>query len=168
MKSQLETRRLILREVRESDAIPLYHMIYHNPNVLKTFLARYMENENQANVTNLLDFQQSGKLIYIIEIKQSHEVIGMLLQQDDHSNTIELGYAIGEPFWNHGYTTEAMKEVIFHLFQDGYTKVTAQCFRENLASMRVMQKCGMIQTKTCYLLSWMGSNHEVIEFEVLK
>ncbi len=167
MKRSIETKRLILREVKSSDALPLYYMIHHNPNVLKTFLAQYMDSPSQATVENLLAYQKAGKLIYILEVKETHEVIGLLLEQESTSDSMELGYAIGEPHWNKGYTTEALSAVINNLFHLEYRRITAQCFLENAASAKVMQKCGMKKTDACYQLMWQNQNHTVIEYEII-
>ena len=163
----IETERLLLREVRESDALAMFHMIYHNRKVLETFLAKYMEDESEAHVNNLLLYQENGHLIYTIEIKETHEVIGMLLEQTDENKAMELGYAIGEPHWNKGYTTEAMRAVIDLLFTKGYQKVTAECFIENKASARVMEKSGMIKTQKQYTLNYQEKDHLVIEYEII-
>ncbi|MBR5208140.1 MAG: GNAT family N-acetyltransferase [Erysipelotrichaceae bacterium] len=162
----LETQRLYLREVRPTDASAMFHMIHHNPKVLETFLTQYMENESEAHVDNLLTYQENGHLIYIIELKETGAAIGLLLEQTDENKTMELGYAIGEPYWNQGYTTEAMRAVIAYLFKKGYQKVTAQCFIENKASERVMIKSGMIKTETQYTLHYQDKDHLVIEYEI--
>ena len=162
----LETERLRLREVRPDDALAMFHMIYHNPKVLETFLARYMEDESEAHVNNLLTYQENGHLIYILEVKETDAAIGMLLEQTDDNLAMELGYAIGEPYWNQGYTTEAMRAVITHLFENGYKKVTAECFVENKASARVMEKSGMIKTEKEYTLNYQDKDHLVIEYEI--
>ncbi len=166
MNQRIETARLLLREVKESDALPLFYQINHNPNVLKTFLTSYMDDPSEASVDSLLQFQDKGNLIYILELKQTHEVIGLLLEQGHTAETIELGYAIGESFWNQGYTTEAMKAVLQHLFQQDFKTVTAQCFVENIASEKVMIKCGMKRTSTSYELMWQNQSHLVIEYQI--
>lgn len=45
--------------------------------------------------------------------------------------------------WGKGYATEAYKSVIDELFRSGFTKIIAVHHVDNLASGRVMQKCGM-------------------------
>lgn len=162
----LETKRLLLREVRESDAIPMFHMIYHNPKVLETFLAHYMNDESEATVQNLINYQDKGHLIYTIEIKESSTVIGMLLEQTAENGSMELGYAIGEPYWNQGYTTEAVKAVVAYLFSLSFHRISAECFIENRASARVMEKAEMKRTDQQYTLNYQGIDHTVIEYEI--
>jgi len=56
----------------------------------------------------------------------------------------ELGYWLGVPFWNRGYTTEAARAVLAFGFGPlGLRRVQAGIFPRNTASMRVMEKAGM-------------------------
>ena len=44
-------------------------------------------------------------------------------------------------YWNHGYSTEALKEVIDYGFNHiGFTRITADYYETNLASKRVFEK----------------------------
>lgn len=166
MSQLLTTDRLILREVREDDVTPMFLLIYHNPNVLKTFLAPYIEHLEDASIDSLLRYQELGKLIYIIEKRDTHEVIGLILEQEQTIESIEVGYAIGEPFWNQGYATEVLQAVIEHLFHLEYQRVTAECFLENAASAKVMEKCGMNRTEKTYEMEYFKQRHTVIEYEI--
>lgn len=63
---------------------------------------------------------------------------------DDTLALAHIGYAIGRPFWNRGYTSEALSAVIAYLFDRvGMNRIESQHDPENGASGRVMQKCGM-------------------------
>ncbi len=56
----------------------------------------------------------------------------------------EMGYWLGVPFWNQGYTTEAARAVLrYGLSTLGLHRIYAQHFARNPASGRVMQKAGM-------------------------
>lgn len=55
----------------------------------------------------------------------------------------ELGYWIGEPYWNEGFATEAVRAVIDHAFAEaGLDAITSSCRVINAASRRVIEKCG--------------------------
>jgi RimJ/RimL family protein N-acetyltransferase len=55
----------------------------------------------------------------------------------------EIGYWIGEPYWGRGYATEAVRAVIDHLFSvTDLDALAAGCRVTNLASRRVIEKCG--------------------------
>ena len=54
------------------------------------------------------------------------------------------GWALDQRYWSHGYTTEALRAAIAYEFTAlGTQRIVAECQTENLASARVMQKCGM-------------------------
>jgi ribosomal-protein-alanine N-acetyltransferase len=58
-----------------------------------------------------------------------------------------MGYFLLEPYWGYGYATEAARLMIGYCFTVlKLHKVTAGCDAGNLASERVMIKCGMKRT----------------------
>lgn len=66
-----------------------------------------------------------------------------LLARREHDRA-ELGYWIGVPYWNRGYATEAVGEVIRHAFEDAqWQRVYAMHFTRNPSSGRVMLRNGM-------------------------
>ncbi len=69
----------------------------------------------------------------------------------------ELGYWIGEPFWNHGYCTEAARAFLDYAFGAvGLVRVHASHFSRNPASGRVMRKIGMKYEgcRRCHAKKW--------------
>ncbi len=69
--------------------------------------------------------------------------ISLVMRVKD-SPTAEMGYWIGEEFWNRGYATEAARGLIEYAFSEMMLhRVFAQHFGSNIASGRVMQKAGM-------------------------
>ena len=55
----------------------------------------------------------------------------------------EVGYWIGEPFWNQGIVTDALKEAINYYFEHtDKVRVFAVVFEHNSPSMRVLEKVG--------------------------
>jgi RimJ/RimL family protein N-acetyltransferase len=56
----------------------------------------------------------------------------------------ELGFVLDPPHTGHGYATEAVRELLRHCFQDvGLRRVTANCFLDNDASWRLLERVGM-------------------------
>ena len=70
--------------------------------------------------------------------------IGLEMQTDVSRLSAELGYWIGEPFWNKGIATEAVKQMLGYTFQNFpfLVRVYAGVFEKNTASMRVLEKAG--------------------------
>lgn len=62
----------------------------------------------------------------------------------NRSQHAELGYCIGSKWWNRGIVTKAAKAVIDFAFTElNANKICALHDTQNIASGRVMQKCGM-------------------------
>lgn len=66
------------------------------------------------------------------------------LEFNHQSRLAELGYWIGVPYWNKGYTTEAARALLEYGFNTlGLNRIQARHMTNNPASGRVMQKLGM-------------------------
>lgn len=72
------------------------------------------------------------------------------------NNSGEITYFIGEAYWGQGYATEAVQSILTFAFEKLHLeRVQGRCMKENMASFRVMQKCGF---------SYEGlARHEVIK-----
>jgi [ribosomal protein S5]-alanine N-acetyltransferase len=69
--------------------------------------------------------------------------IGLLFQQDIYRRSAEIGYWLGEAYWNRGLVTAAVKMLSAFVF-DHYDicRIYAGIFAYNQASMRVLEKAG--------------------------
>jgi [ribosomal protein S5]-alanine N-acetyltransferase len=85
-----------------------------------------------------------------------------LKEGPDASGTVDIGYSIVPQYWNHGYATEMAKALVAWAFeQPGIQKVTADCDKENIGSIRVLEKLGMRQIEpTANLLNWSLTKEE--------
>jgi len=69
--------------------------------------------------------------------------VGLLPQQDVNRHSSEIGYWLGEAYWNRGITTEAVRAVTDYAFRTlRMHRVYAEIFEWNRASMRVLEKAG--------------------------
>ena len=74
---------------------------------------------------------------------------GIGLRINKRFNRAELGFWLGEPFWNNGYITEAAGAALSFGFEKlGLNKIYATHLPKNPASGKVMQKNGMIREGT--------------------
>jgi RimJ/RimL family protein N-acetyltransferase len=56
----------------------------------------------------------------------------------------ELGYTFDPAYGGRGYATEAVTAMVAHAFgRLGVRRITAGCFADNLASVRILEKVGM-------------------------
>jgi ribosomal-protein-alanine N-acetyltransferase len=69
--------------------------------------------------------------------------IGCTPKEDISRKTIEIGYFIGEPYWNNGLATEAVKQLMdFITTRLDIVRIEAHVFASNKASMTVLRKNG--------------------------
>jgi ribosomal-protein-alanine N-acetyltransferase len=69
--------------------------------------------------------------------------IGLMLGQDVHRYTAELGYWLAEPYWGRGIVTLAVGAMVEYAFGElGLQRVHAEPYAPNLASARVLEKAG--------------------------
>lgn len=69
--------------------------------------------------------------------------IGLHRQDDVYSKSAELGYFIGEPYWNKGITTRAVKLICDYGFKElDVVRIYSGVFEFNHASQKVLEKCG--------------------------
>ena len=72
-------------------------------------------------------------------------VIGLTKKDDVYKLTAELGFWLGEPFWNKGIATQAVKIIIDYGFEQlGLVRICSCVFDFNKASQRVLEKSGFV------------------------
>jgi RimJ/RimL family protein N-acetyltransferase len=69
--------------------------------------------------------------------------IGLHMGNDVYRKSAEIGYFLGEPFWNRGIMTKAVNLICDFGFKTmDIVRIHAGIFEYNPASMRVLEKCG--------------------------
>ncbi|MBQ6559900.1 MAG: GNAT family N-acetyltransferase [Erysipelotrichaceae bacterium] len=167
----LTTDRLILRPLKAEDASAIFKNIYHDKEAQRYYLAPYLEKEEDLDLNSLIRrCEETEKYAFAIVVKGANEVIGMINQFGDISKddqSIELGYAIGSRYWNQGYATEALREMIRFLFSKGIRKVCCRAITKNVPSIKVMQKSGMkYEGRVCSELFYHGRYWDVDHFYI--
>ncbi|HKW44710.1 MAG TPA: GNAT family N-acetyltransferase [Candidatus Eremiobacteraceae bacterium] len=144
----LTTERLTLRPFVSSDAAHLA-WIYTDPNVM-----RYIPPGtpwDHAKIDRFVAvcgerYISPGFGMWAVELRDgAPKVIGHCgLQHLAKTETIEIAWLLGAPYWNRGLASEAAKAVVAHGFtQLGFTRIVAVAEPPNGASLRIMQKLGM-------------------------
>jgi ribosomal-protein-alanine N-acetyltransferase len=69
--------------------------------------------------------------------------IGLMLGEDVHRYTAELGYWLAEPFWNKGIMTEVVSKFTDFAFERfELNRIFAEPYTNNTASVRVLEMSG--------------------------
>ena len=136
----METARLIIDRIRESDRYDYFTSISHDRKVLETFMARYAETLDEVNITPYVNYPT----MFAIRLKETGKLIGTILSFEEKDDHCEIGYALSSRYWNQGYMSEAVNCFLDYLFAEkGVNRVYASYFTGNEASRRVMEKVGM-------------------------
>jgi ribosomal-protein-alanine N-acetyltransferase len=86
---------------------------------------------------------QSRPTSLAIEVGEAAGGIGVRLHDDVERVSAELGYWLGEAFWNRGIMSAAVSAFTRYVFQQfSLTRVFAVPYAANIASQRVLEKAG--------------------------
>ena len=152
---ELQTKRLILRAWKESDAEALYKYA-RNPNVGP--IAGWTPPTSVENSREIIKAVLSAPETYAVVLKETGEAVGsigiMTVRSEIHSakianNECEIGYWIGEPYWGQGLIPEAIREILRHAFEDLHlSSVWCGYYDGNEKSRHAQEKCGFIYHHT--------------------
>lgn len=172
----LETERLILNRPTENDLGDLIlHLNSDNVFSENTLNIPFpYQNENaEFWIHELVNkgFEEKKNFTFAIREKENPKLIGAIgIHLDKVHLKAEIGYWIGKEFWNKGFVSEAVREIIRFGFQDlGLNKIYATHFPHNPASGKIMQNCGMKLEATLkqeYFKN--GKPLDVLKYSVLK
>ena len=144
----LETSRLILRKFKLTDVDDLFEYA-SNKNIDKYVPWHVYNDRNEAVefINSKIQRYNEGKLSsWAIELKKNNKMIGSIDfgKWYTKSNCATIGYTISCDYWNNGYATEALREVIKFGFETmKLHRIQMEHVKENVASGKVMMKNGL-------------------------
>lgn len=145
---RLETKNLILRKIELTDIDDLYNNWASDDNTTKylTFNTHNNKSQTEKIVHKMIEKQNKGKLEWGIELKDNHQIIGIISAKDSYKyKCLEMGYSISSKYWNRGYVTEALLEVLKYIFKECDINIIEAIIPENnIGSIKVAQKCGLL------------------------
>lgn len=150
----LETPRLILRDIRMEDIQEYYERLFGDGDVCRYLLFDPHQDigESYESIQNILEQYETGKFYrWGITEKEDGSLIGDigLVRINEEKNECSFACLLGCDYWNRGYGTEALKEVIRFAFEElELDRIVADHMAENPASGAVMRKAGMTHIGT--------------------
>ncbi|RMG80418.1 MAG: N-acetyltransferase [Chloroflexi bacterium] len=144
---KIETARLLLRQPLASDEERIQKIVNHPAIGAQTFIPYPNENFARrwlARASHAKLFK-TGFYFVIIE-KDSGDIIGTIraAKITESDDLFELGYWLGVDYWGRGYASEAALALVDYCVNvAGVQRLCATCFADNLASIRVLEKCGL-------------------------
>ena len=149
--TMLETRRLRLRKVTESDA-PFVLTLLTDPSFVRFIGDRGVRSIADARTYvakgPMASYAQHGYGLYLVERLVDGTPVGICgLVRRPSLPGADLGYAFLPPFWGQGYATEAACAMMVYGFEHlNAHEFLAGCRPCNPASRNVLEKCGFSRT----------------------
>ena len=147
MKKILETKRLVLREMEQSDFSALC-TILQDKDVMYAYEHAFSDKEVQDWLDNQINrYNKDGFGLWLVIIKDTDEVIGqcgLTMQNIGDRDVVEVGYLFAKKFWHNGYATEAAVACKKYAFDKlGVEEVFSIIRDTNIASQNVAKRNGM-------------------------
>lgn len=94
----------------------------------------FISNVSKADPTEVFAIEWNGEYVGNIGLHKGTDV---------YRKSAEVGYFLGEPYWNKGIITRAVNLICDYGFRElDIVRIHAGIFEFNAASMRVLEKCG--------------------------
>lgn len=160
---QLETKRLLLRPWRESDAGWLYAYA-KDPRIGP--ITGFPPHQSVENSRQMIKAVLSVPHTFALVLKEKGEPVGSIgltlgsgsslrLRPDEG----EIGYWIGVPYWGRGLMPEAIRALLRYGFEQlQLTKIWCGYFDGNERSRRAQEKCGFRYHHTIRDMVWKPMN----------
>ena len=96
--------------------------------------------------------------------------IGLSLRRDIERYTAEIGFWLGEPFWNRGIATRVVRAFVERAFVAyGLERIEAAVFAGNPASARVLEKSGFLREGARRCAAFKGDSfHDLVMYGRLR
>lgn len=90
------------------------------------------------------EFVSTADPRYIFTVLAGDQIVGMAGMTED-KEAVEIGYWIGRVYWGLGYATAAVRLLSDEARRRGISRLIAEVFPRNAASMRVLEKNGFVK-----------------------
>lgn len=162
----LNTKRLLLRYFSKSDAMEAHELFCDDEAMrlvgMYPFFTRFEETEVRINKWIM------AKRHFAIILKETGTLIGYIVinpdSEENKEDTRELGFALISRYRGQGYMKEAVNAVLKDLTGNNITYVWACCFRENVASAKLIRSLGFELRREGVFNSPNDRKYETLEF----
>lgn len=153
------TERLIIRPVNPSDANAIF-AIWNAKENRATIGGHEDTYEEVVELCNNKTRTIELGVVRAVTLKETGEIIGTCRFGNYGKPYWDFGYNIKSSHWNQGYATEVLNGIIkFGKEEYGVKRFIGGALKENIASQRVMEKCGL---KFCGLDSDGDPDYELL------
>ena len=160
----VKTKRLELRPFQDSDRDAAVRLLMDGQ-VKQTYMLPDFENETKAEglFRRLMELSLKESR-YVAVISLDGQLVGFMNDVEIDDGAVEMGYVIHPDHWGKGYMTEALEAAIEELHRQGFRQVITGACETNLASIRVMEKCGMEKLSKTDSIDYRGKTHNCVYY----
>jgi RimJ/RimL family protein N-acetyltransferase len=162
MFQPMHTSRLVIRPLQTDDAGDLAER-RSDPRVARyqSWALPYPPARAQQLVDRVVAMDgpqdEAWWMAAIVEADGRASVGDVAVHLTSEGRTAEIGYTLSPDHWGRGFATEAVEAMVEYLFDGfGVTRVFGMIHPDNVASARVLERCGLVyegQTRRSY---WVG------------
>jgi ribosomal-protein-alanine N-acetyltransferase len=143
----LETERLYLREMKQSDYAALCKML-QDEDVMYAYEHAFEDAEAQEWIGRQIKrYNDYGFGLWAVILKETDEMIGqcgLTMQDCNNKQVLEVGYLFQKAFWHNGYASEAAIACKKYAFENLNADEVFSIIRDtNIASQNVAKRNGM-------------------------
>jgi RimJ/RimL family protein N-acetyltransferase len=146
---RIETARLVLRRPVLADAEAIFARYMSDAAVVR-FLGRLrhtsVDESRQFLSISDSDWERGPAGPFVMETRGGGPLVGGVRLRFPEPDVALAGYALARDAWGRGYATEAMLAMVDVVRGLGLSELRASCHPENAASMRVLEKCGLVRS----------------------
>jgi RimJ/RimL family protein N-acetyltransferase len=130
---QLEDAEALFRAGASDAEVPHYMTWTPHPDV----------DETRRVITEL--FNVGDERVWLIELRESGEVLGVCGCRPDGPHGVDFGYWLGPRWWGQGLMSEAVQLLLAEITADpAVYRISATCHVDNKRSARVLERAGLV------------------------
>ena len=146
MEKQM-TQKYLLRKWREGDEDSIVKYA-NNTEVSKFLKDSFPSPYTYSDALRWVRFSNRSVDAYHVAIVVGENAVGCIgveKQQDVYCKSAELGYWLGQEYWNQGIMTDVVRQMVDIAFDKmDIVRLYAYVFSGNIASSKVLEKAGFI------------------------
>ena len=153
------TSEVLLRDVEEAD-LPIFYEQQLDPEA--TAMAAFPSRDRESFMAHWAKIM-ADKSVILKTILFDEQVAGNIVCWEQDSER-QVGYWVGKEFWGKGIATKALAEF---LNQVKTRPLVAHVAKHNIASRRVLEKCGFTLTREDKYYNARGEEMEEVILELV-
>jgi len=142
----ITTRRLVLRAFTPDDVSEIHAHLYSDATAMRFIGGPHtLQRTRQGIETYIAQQRRSGFSFWAVLERETGSIVGEagLYPFNAVGPEVELGYALGTPWWGRGYATEVGEALLAEAFGPlGLERVVAVVKPDNARSQRVLVRLG--------------------------